>query len=422
MDKSVFDTAGMLEPFDSQFFHGTALGTCVVLGGSGYVGSCLAWTLAQMVAPGLVNEVIVMDVKPPPAPLLRLKQVSYCEAVLGAGVLEQSSREIFERANGGSVFYVASSSPRDLNGNTAYAVNVLGVEEALQLARMCGVRSFIYTSTHNVVFDGKRSFRMADEMTAPIPKRHMDAYSATKAEGERRVLGADGILDMRTCALRPCGIYGPGENFHFERQRALALVGLHSTRILPILQKSMDWVYVSNVVDAHILAAQVLHKTDPKSRKNYTAGRAFFISENNPAPCLQTFFHPMFFAGGIRIGRVLLAIPWPFAHALALGAEFYARLTGTYPILSRMEVAKLRIEHTFSSKRAVVFGYKPRVVQADGVLRCCAFEKTRPRAAYVQAEARNARFQFALRASFTFLLFFLNLTLCLWILTSPIWL
>lgn len=56
----------------------------------------------------------------------------------------------------------------------------------------------------------------------PYTPRHHDAYSSTKAAAEQAVLAADGTPlpgggRLRTCALRPAGIWGPGEQRHLPR-------------------------------------------------------------------------------------------------------------------------------------------------------------------------------------------------------------
>lgn len=41
--------------------------------------------------------------------------------------------------------------------------------------------------------------------------QHIDSYSATKAEGERLVIKANGANGLLTCCLRPSSIFGPGD-------------------------------------------------------------------------------------------------------------------------------------------------------------------------------------------------------------------
>jgi len=47
--------------------------------------------------------------------------------------------------------------------------------------------------------------------TLPYCKKHLDGYTHTKELGERAVLEANGKGGLLTVALRPSGIFGPGD-------------------------------------------------------------------------------------------------------------------------------------------------------------------------------------------------------------------
>ncbi|CAF87644.1 unnamed protein product, partial [Tetraodon nigroviridis] len=102
--------------------------------------------------------------------------------------------------------------------------------------------------------------------------QYIDHYSRTKAVAEQMILSADGIplkgagplLSpvrvgglLRTCALRPSGIYGPDERRHLYR------VMMNVERRLFFFrfgdpQARMNWVHVDNLILAHRLAAEAL--------------------------------------------------------------------------------------------------------------------------------------------------------------------
>lgn len=74
------------------------------------------------------------------------------------------------------------------------------------------VHYLVQTSSYSVLFSGKEKHNMADEST-PYPETYIDAYSESKAEGERLVLGAnnpDGDDFLLTTCIRPGTVYGPG--------------------------------------------------------------------------------------------------------------------------------------------------------------------------------------------------------------------
>ncbi|XP_077863951.1 short-chain dehydrogenase/reductase family 42E member 1-like, partial [Saccoglossus kowalevskii] len=92
---------------------------------------------------------------------------------------------------------------------------------------------------------------------------HKDHYSRTKSVAEQLVIKANGKPFrgdkgfLKTCAIRPPGIYGLGETRHIPRIVHLMESGLMVFKIggPEIL---IEWVHVDNLAAAHILAADAL--------------------------------------------------------------------------------------------------------------------------------------------------------------------
>lgn len=89
------------------------------------------------------------------------------------------------------------------------AVNVGGTQNVLREASAAGARRLVHTSTNNVAFDG-RPVVDGDE-TYPYAEGARDLYTATKLRAEKCVLAANDEGGLLTCAIRPGGIFGPGE-------------------------------------------------------------------------------------------------------------------------------------------------------------------------------------------------------------------
>ncbi|EME29631.1 3-beta hydroxysteroid dehydrogenase/isomerase family protein isoform 1 [Galdieria sulphuraria] len=365
---------------DFQFYRKTKLGTCVVVGGCGYLGQRLLNQLCKLRQLELVAGIIVVDVQ-----LLsesekrRYDGVEFLHCAAGTGQLKNWGDEFWRKLFGGTIFFVAACASTELHFARAYRTNVQGVEELLCIARLYGARAFVLTSTHNVVFNGTREIVNEDEST-PIVHQFMDIYTQTKAESERLTLGWNGVNQLHTCALRPGGIYGPGEKVHFERIRKLAKLGLLYFLISPVPEKNMDFVHVDNLVDAHILAAQRLHEEaiDPNVLKT-TSGNAFFISENDPQ-CLQTFYIPALLASGISPPLFTLYIPRKWVYPFAVCTQWIAKWLNKKPILMPMELKKSTMIHTFTSEKAnKAFGYIPRKSIQAGVEEWCRYEQRRSR-------------------------------------------
>ena len=157
-----------------------------------------------------------------------------------------------------------------------YEVNTLATEQLLVASRAAGVDRFVYTSSPSVTFDGSDQ-RGIDE-SAPYASRWLCHYPHSKAIAEAAVLAED-QNQMRTCALRPHLIWGPGDRHLVgrlvdrSRQGRLRRVGDGTNRI--------DMLYVDNAADAHLQAAAAL---DPGAR---VCGKAYFISQGEAVNCWE---------------------------------------------------------------------------------------------------------------------------------------
>jgi len=111
-----------------------------------------------------------------------------------------------------------------------------------------------------VIYNGEQEIICADERIE-YPENALDAYNATKVAGERLVLAANGD-DLLTCALRPAGIFGPGDR---QMISGFYQVVLNNQTRFQVGDNSnlADFTYVGNVAHAHLLAADRLDKTYP---------------------------------------------------------------------------------------------------------------------------------------------------------------
>ncbi len=174
------------------------------------------------------------------------------------------------------VFHVAAKSGFWGPYSEYHEPNVRGTQNVLDACRKHRVGRLVYTSSPSVVFDGK-DVRGADE-SLPYPAKPISNYSATKALAERAVLAANSD-DLRTIALRPHLIWGPGDNHMAPRFIARARAG----KLRRIGQRDclIDTTYILDAARAHLLAADAL-ANNPRA-----AGRPFFISQGDPRPIWQ---------------------------------------------------------------------------------------------------------------------------------------
>ena len=337
--------------------EGIAGTTCLVTGGSGYLGRCICTALLAAGA----AEVRTLDRAPPPpeAPLPRgvraftgdirvpadvAAAMAGCDIVFHAASFGMSSREMLQR-------------------RLTRAVNVDGTLVILAAASKLGVGRLVYTSTYNAVFGNKPI--VAGDETLPLfpPSLHVDEYSTTKALAERAVLQAN-CETLATCAVRPAAIYGPGEARHFPRIARLAASGAVCFSVGPPSTR-VDWVHGDNAALGHVLAAAALR---PGGKAH---GQAYFISDGQPVNQTE-FLRPLLTALGVRTPRVWLPV-WLMlvvAYIIQFVCLVTWRLTGYLPppLLLPAEVLKVGVTHYFSIDKARrELGYEPRVQPEQGM-------------------------------------------------------
>jgi nucleoside-diphosphate-sugar epimerase len=102
-----------------------------------------------------------------------------------------------------------------------FRTNVGGTKALLRAAEGAGAHTFVHISAAGVVMDDRGSpIRDVDESMTTNPDS-FSAYIASKSRGEAEVLAAN-RHGFRTIALRPPGIWGPGDMFSRELPAAIA--------------------------------------------------------------------------------------------------------------------------------------------------------------------------------------------------------
>ena len=270
----------------------------------------------------------------------------------------------FQDADVTCVFHIASygmSGREQLNRNLIEEVNVRGTDNILQVCQRRSVPRLVYTSTFNVIFGGQ-VIRNGDESLPYLPLHlHPDHYSRTKSIAEQKVLEAnatpldrgDGVL--RTCALRPAGIYGPGEQRHLPRIVSYIEKGLFKF-VYGDPRSLVEFVHVDNLVQAHILASEALRA----DKGHIASGQPYFISDGRPVNNFE-FFRPLVEGLGYTFPstRLPLTLVYCFAFLTEMVHFILGRLYNFQPFLTRTEVYKTGVTHYFSLEKAKKeLGYK----------------------------------------------------------------
>ncbi|MGB5231050.1 MAG: NAD-dependent epimerase/dehydratase family protein [Desulfoprunum sp.] len=255
-----------------------------------------------------------------------------------------------------TVFHTASLAGIWGKREEYHSINVQGTENVLQACRDNGVARLIYTSTPSVVFDRRDIVGGTEDL--PYATRFLCHYARTKATAEKLVLAANGMA-LKTCAIRPHLIWGPGDPHLIPRLVASGRQGL--LKRVGNGGNLVDISYVDNVAHAHLLAAENL------AGEGSAGGRAYFISQGEPV-FLWEWINALF--ARLGVAEVVESVPFPVAYGVGAILEvLHRRLRPALePRMTRFLAEQLAKSHYFSIEQAKNdLRYAPIVTTAEGL-------------------------------------------------------
>ena len=317
----------------------------LVTGGGGFVGGAIVDAL-------LARGDAVISLARGDYPALRGKGVETIRADLGDAAAVLAACEGVH-----AVFHVAarvgySGPPADYD-----RANIEGTRNVIAACREQGVQRLIFTSTPSVVHS--RSGSAGLDESAPYPIEWIADYPRTKAAAEALVLGADDD-GVRTAAIRPRGVWGPGDTQLFPRLVAWARSG--QLKRIGEEDPLQDFAYIDNVVHAHLLAEERLRTTPAQ-----VGGRAYFITDSEPIGVWTMMEKTLGCAG---LGLPARRVPIGLAGAASVVIETLWRWLGlrSEPRLTRYKLDVLTQPCWFDISAARRdLGYEPKVTTEEGL-------------------------------------------------------
>ncbi|RJG40158.1 NAD-dependent epimerase/dehydratase family protein [Motilimonas pumila] len=255
-----------------------------------------------------------------------------------------------------TVFHVASKAGVWGDEQEYIDTNVTGNQNIIDACQSLGIKHLVYTSTPSVIFSGKDEDGV-DEST-PYCSHPLNAYTRTKIIAERAVLAANSP-QLKTCAIRPHLIWGPGDPHLIPRVIAKAKAG--KLALVGKEDKLVDTVYVENAALAHFLAAQELHQ-DGKC-----AGKAYFISNDEPITMAAMLNHIL---AAAQLPAVSKRVPASLAYGIGAALETVYRFASLQqePAMTRFVAKQLSTSHWFDISAAKRdFGYHAPITIAQGM-------------------------------------------------------
>lgn len=324
--------------------------TSLVTGASGFVGSHLVRRLA---ARG--DTVRATDVRP---------RADLPVAVVAADITDRAALgALLEGVD--VVFHAASLVQTARAGaDRVWAVNLGGTEALLAAARTAGVKRFVHVSSASVVYQG-RDIEGGDE-ALPYAAVSQAPYADSKIAAEKIVLSADTADGLRTCAIRPHVVFGPGDGRFFPAIVARARAGKLKLGVGRGTKLS-DFTYIDNLIDALVLADEAL-------ARGAAGGSAYFVTNGEPMGFWDFIDRALVVMGEPPTkGRV----PYPIAYSVAAIVEGVKALMGTSGSaedgMTRFAIRYMCTHHWFRIERARRdLGYEPRVSIDEGIRRTVA--------------------------------------------------
>ncbi|KAH3673330.1 hypothetical protein WICMUC_003790 [Wickerhamomyces mucosus] len=336
----------------------SSFNSVLLIGGSGFLGLHLIqqfWEVHNR------PEIHVFDIRPLPETLPKIFTFNRDSITFHQGDI--TSEEDLKKAidSSKSEVIVHSASPIHGQGQRIYEiVNVEGTKNVIKVARAeSQIKALVYTSSAGVIFNGQDVYN-ADE-SWPIPEVPMDGYNETKTIAEKLVLAANSP-ELKTVALRPAGIFGPGDRQLVPGLRQVAEAG-QSKFQLGDNNNLFDWTYAGNVADAHVLATEKI--LNPTTEGN-VSGEVFFITNDEPN-YFWTLARTVWKADG-HVQKKNIVLNRSVAIGLGYITQAISKITGKTAGLTpfRVKVACAVRYHNIN-KAKTILDYKPKVALEDGI-------------------------------------------------------
>lgn len=254
------------------------------------------------------------------------------------------------------VFHVAAKAGVWGDYTGYYEANVIATENVISACEQLDIQHLVYTSTPSVVFDGNNEIGINER--AEYPREYFNAYQATKAIAEQKVIAANSNT-LKTVALRPHLIWGPGDRHLVPRVISRARSG--KLKLVGNGQNKVDSCYIDNAVLAHILAANEI------MGRGRCAGKVYFISNNEPIAMADLLNRILDCVGLPAISKSVSPV-----LAFTVGAileKIYALLSiEQEPIMTRFVAKQLSTSHWFDLTAARTdLNYQPIITIDEGM-------------------------------------------------------
>ncbi|KAF3933898.1 hypothetical protein ABW19_dt0204383 [Dactylella cylindrospora] len=341
----------------------TPIPSCLVVGGCGFLGGAIVKSLLAKHPSCKITAADIRLVNQISHPNVTYVTIDITDLSSISSVIENAKPEVV----------IHTASPIHGLGREIYMkVNVEGTKNVCKACEDGGVKVMVYTSSAGVVYDGSPLINV-DE-TEPYPIVPYDAYNESKAIAEEVALAANSSK-MLTTALRPAGIFGPGDRQVVPGFITVVKNGQTKWQ-LGNNTNLFDFTYIDNLAYAHLLAAStLLHQysttgaTDPSvDQRKRLDGTTLFITNGQPV-YFWDFARAIWCHYGVyNSGSVVMSRS--VGIVLAALAETFSKLMGREPGLTVFRVKYSCAHRYFDIRKAKdLIGYEPEITLTEGLKR-----------------------------------------------------
>lgn len=349
----------------------------LITGGSGFLGAALVRELLKEKSESVLSakEIRIFDIKPPVN--INNKRIKFINSDI------RSQEKLEHACEGVDLLYHCASviDWGQLPKSFLHDVNVNGTLNVIEASKKTRVKALVFTSTMDVLYAGRPIIK-GDE-SVPYPEKYSMAYAETKAIAEQAVLSVHsrrhtdrgkGYSSLRTCSIRPCGMFGEGDPYHVSSFLRMAKSGRLLFRI-GSGKALFQHVYVGNVAHAHVLAGKSL-----LNPRGIADGKTYFITDFD-AKNFFDYMEPIITGIGYAMPPESRSIPAPIMYAVAGLLEGASKICRPFirfsPKINRTSVAMVCKELTFTSiKAAEELGYRPLYSEEEAIARTIEYFRT----------------------------------------------
>lgn len=342
----------------------------IVTGGCGFTGSHMVEGLLSN-APDCEVHVITRNVRN------QIPGVTYHSCDISS---LKEVQAVFDSVKPKTVFHVACPDPSVHQPSIFWEVNVKGTKNLLLAAKnIKTVHAFVYTSSSSVIHNDRTGAVDLDD-SMPVLGRQAQTieYSLTKGVAETEILAANrsnGDASMLTVSIRPPLIFGEQNDNCAGKIITNARQG-NAHYQFGSGKNLCDFIYIPNLIDAHILAAEALVRAygkAPPAPEIRVDGESFLVLNEKPL-LFWEFQRELAASAGYPVKpEEIRVIPIWLAFCMAAVSELITwacTLGKKAPIISRFAVRASTVPRTFKDEKArIVLGYRPKIDLEEAVAR-----------------------------------------------------